>query len=153
MLRVGPDLAGDDSINNTRRIAIAMKKLLMFVLFIFSGCVAHHGQPDFDHRITIPRQFQYGRVYSIAESYAELYVTAYEVGWKQRLDEYIKDSSQNACKFPATAYGREASIEGCYQGYRDAEAYIQKNVRRYGKERVLEYLRKRWLGLEEGNGH
>lgn len=105
------------------------------------GCVAAKqpevGQVD----IHVPKMFRHGVGWgTYGSSDYERYLEMFRHGYWQCIENYTKDINYVSKESDYIANGWGSEVSGYSDGYAAAERDMQKNIKRFGKDRTAKYL-------------
>lgn len=129
-----------------------MKRLWMAYLTVagalaFGGC-AEMSAPVLVHdTVRVPLRFQVARggVGDISDH--ERYLAAYEDSWWRCLANYLEDIEYHPTETEKAGNGWPSEWEGGADGFNDAERQVESLIRRFGKAKTREALKKMLCGI------
>ena len=119
-----------------------MTNLVVAGALVFGGC-AEMSAPVLVHdTVRVPVRFQGARGAAGDISDHERYLAAYEDGWWQCLANYLEDIDYHPTETEKAGNGWPSEWEGRADGFNDAERQVESLIRRFGKTKTREALKK-----------
>ncbi|MFT3830216.1 MAG: hypothetical protein QM691_10995 [Opitutaceae bacterium] len=121
-------------------------------LLLFAGCNSanHEGMPaDLLYRtVPVPERFLGGDPWPGYDRELKRFTYAYESGWRNCVDVYARKIGHQACESDKMGNGWPAELDGYWKGFSDAENRVRSLIKRLGKAKAQETLKKALLSPE-----
>jgi hypothetical protein len=124
-----------------------MKKWIILIPLLISGCRTP-SQPELGNRdIKVPKYWHptVGGIYGMEPSTAyQAYFGMYRHGYWDCIGRYAQDINYVPKESDAYGNGWAYEVQGYGDGYVAAEKDMARNLKRFGKARMAQYLKQLW---------
>jgi len=115
-------------------------------LLLFAGChSATHDRTPADllhHTVPVPERYRGGDPWPGYDGELKRFTYAYENGWWGCVEVYASDIGHQACESDKMGNGWPSEVDGYWIGFSDAENRVRALIKRLGKAKAQETLKK-----------